>query len=107
MGTGVYLESRTALDAFLRPILHDIVAIVEHGRRMTVTVTDVLLALKRNGRCELSPPIPPPPLCHIHLLPVWYFLTQRPGIAAAVDTTGPVPAICLRCPVVCCLPVRT
>jgi len=98
MGTGVYLESRTALDAFLRPILHDIVAIVEHGRRMTVTVTDVLLALKRTGRCEL---------CHIHLLPVWYFLTQRPGIAAAVDTTGPVPAICLRCPVVCCLPVRT
>jgi len=61
MGTGVYLESRTALDAFLRPILHDIVAIVEHGRRMTVTVTDVLLALKRNGRCELSPPPPPRP----------------------------------------------
>jgi len=61
MGTGVYLESRTALDAFLRPILHDIVAIVEHGRRMTVTVTDVLLALKRNGRCVLPPPPPPRP----------------------------------------------
>ena len=68
MGTGVYLESRTALDAFLRPILHDIVAIVEHGRRMTVTVTDVLLALKRNGRFELILPLPHP------LLLLWSFL---------------------------------
>ena len=89
MGTGVYLESRAALDAFLRPILHDIVIIVEHGRRMTVTVTDVLLALKRNGRCELMLHLPYP------LVTTWSSPTQRPGVAPAADATGPVP---------CCLP---
>ena len=50
MGRGAYADSRTALIAFLRPIVHDIVLLAEHGQRFTVKVTDVLLALKRNGR---------------------------------------------------------
>lgn len=57
MGRGVYADSRTALIAFLRPIVHDIVVLVDHGRRYTVKLTDVLLALKRNGRC--APTAPP------------------------------------------------
>lgn len=50
MGRSAYADSRTALNAFLRPIVHDIVLLAEHGRRFTVKVTDVLLALKRNSR---------------------------------------------------------
>ncbi|KAK9831351.1 hypothetical protein WJX81_004658 [Elliptochloris bilobata] len=50
MTAEVYGDSRSALIAFLRPILHDVVVLVEHGRRFTVTVPDVLLALKRKGR---------------------------------------------------------
>ena len=45
-----YDEAKTALTSFLRIILKDVGVITEGGRRMTVTVPDVLLALKRNGR---------------------------------------------------------
>lgn len=57
MSTGVkrisvdtYDEARTALTSFLRTILKDVGVITEGARRMTVTVPDVLMALKRNGR---------------------------------------------------------
>ena len=45
-----YDEAKTALTSFLRTVLKDVGVITEGGRRMTVTVPDVLLALKRNGR---------------------------------------------------------
>lgn len=45
-----YDEARTALTSFLRTILKDVGVITEGARRMTVTVPDVLMALKRNGR---------------------------------------------------------
>ena len=54
-----YDEARTALSSFLRTILKDVGVITEGARRMTVTVPDVLMALKRNGRWERA-------VCKIH-----------------------------------------
>jgi len=51
MSGDVHTEARTALRSFLHDILHDVVIITEHSRRQTATVMDVLLALKRRGRC--------------------------------------------------------
>ena len=51
INSGVYTESGEALKAWLKLIVGDIRLLVEHGRRMTVTVNDVLIALKRRGRC--------------------------------------------------------
>jgi histone H4 len=45
-----YDSVRDALRTFLGVIVHDIAVLVEHRRRVTVCVPDVLLALKRNGR---------------------------------------------------------
>lgn len=45
-----YAEARTALNTFLKAVLRDVGIITESAQRMTVTVPDVLLALKRNGR---------------------------------------------------------
>lgn len=52
IGLDTYEEAKTALTSFLRTILKDVGVITEGARRMTVTVPDVLLALKRNGRWE-------------------------------------------------------
>ena len=51
IGLDTYAEARTALTSFLRRVLKDVGVITEGARRMTVTVPDVLLALKHNGRC--------------------------------------------------------
>ncbi len=51
MSGEVSTEARTALQCFLQGIIHDVVIITEHSRRQTATVMDVLLALKRRGRC--------------------------------------------------------
>ena len=50
IGLDTYAEARTALTSFLRRVLKDVGVITEGARRMTVTVPDVLLALKHNGR---------------------------------------------------------
>jgi histone H3/H4 len=46
---GVYQEMRQVLVAFLRAAIPDAIALAEHCRRCTVTVNDILLALKRRG----------------------------------------------------------
>lgn len=50
IGLDTYSEAKTALTSFLRAVLKDVGVITEGAHRMTVTVPDVLLALKRNGR---------------------------------------------------------
>lgn len=57
-----YGEARTALNTFLKTVLRDVSIITESARRMTVTVPDVLLALKRNGRYCV-----PTPICISHV----------------------------------------
>ena len=54
MADGVYCDTRAVLVAFLRPIVQDAAVFAAHGRRFTVRLQDVLLALKRRGRCELA-----------------------------------------------------
>lgn len=46
----VYDETRGVLKQFLTNILRDAVAYTQHARRNTVSVMDVVYALKRNGR---------------------------------------------------------
>lgn len=46
----VYDESRGVLRVFLENIVRDAVTYTEHARRKTVTATDVVYALKRQGR---------------------------------------------------------
>ena len=45
----VYEETRTALKAFVEAMVKDAVTYTEHSRRKTVTASDVVHALKRNG----------------------------------------------------------
>lgn len=47
---GVYGETREVLKAFLTNVLRDTLTYTEHARRKTVTVMDVVHALKRQGR---------------------------------------------------------
>jgi histone H4 len=49
LGTGVVDAAPAVLRSWLGRMLRDAAALAEHGRRHTVTVGDVLLALKRNG----------------------------------------------------------
>ena len=46
----VYEEARGVLKVFLENVIRDAVTYTEHARRKTVTVTDVVYALKRQGR---------------------------------------------------------
>jgi len=46
---GCYEECRANLSSFLNTIVADAVTYMEHSRRKTVTLQDVVLALKRNG----------------------------------------------------------
>ena len=46
----VYDEVRKEIKLFLEKIIRDAITYTEHARRKTVTVTDILYALKRNGR---------------------------------------------------------
>ncbi|TVY41089.1 Histone H4 [Lachnellula subtilissima] len=46
----IYQETRDVLRKYLSSILNDCVLICEHSKRKTVTVTDVIWSLKRQGR---------------------------------------------------------
>ncbi|KAI0009502.1 histone-fold-containing protein [Xylariaceae sp. FL0662B] len=46
----IYDDIRSALRARLETILHDVAAYTEHAKRKTVTINDVLHALRRQGR---------------------------------------------------------
>jgi histone H3/H4 len=46
----IYEEARVTLKLFLENIIKDAVTYTEYARRKTVTVMDVVYALKRNGR---------------------------------------------------------
>jgi len=49
MSEGIYTEAPLALRAWLKTIVRDAVVYADHARRFTLTVNDVILALKRNG----------------------------------------------------------
>ena len=46
----IYEETRGVLKVFLENVIHDAVIYTEHARRKTVTVMDIVYALKRQGR---------------------------------------------------------
>lgn len=46
----IYEETRGVLRVFLENVIRDAVTYTEHAKRKTVTVTDVIYALKRQGR---------------------------------------------------------
>ncbi|KAH8678761.1 histone-fold-containing protein [Tricladium varicosporioides] len=46
----IYEEARGAIKAYLERVLHDCVAVLEYSSRKTVTVTDVIFTLRRQGR---------------------------------------------------------
>jgi len=50
LAAGVYGETRICLQQYLSTVLKDLVALVESADRFTVTVMDVVFALKRNGQ---------------------------------------------------------
>lgn len=50
IGLGVYDEVRTELRRFLGTVIEGATIFAEHAHRMTVSLNDVLLALKRQGR---------------------------------------------------------
>jgi len=47
--SGIYEEAPQALRGWLSKMVHDACTYAEHGKRFTITLNDVLLALKRNG----------------------------------------------------------
>lgn len=51
ISSGVYTEMRQVLVAFLKGVIPDATTLAEHCRRSTITVNDILLALKRRGMC--------------------------------------------------------
>uniref|UniRef100_A0A1A9US40 Histone H4 n=1 Tax=Glossina austeni TaxID=7395 RepID=A0A1A9US40_GLOAU len=46
----IYEETRGVLKVFLENVIRDAVTYTEHAKRKTVTATDVVYALKRQGR---------------------------------------------------------
>ncbi|CAG8593802.1 939_t:CDS:2 [Cetraspora pellucida] len=50
ISAGIYENVRSALKDFLTDVLRDTVSYVEYERKKTVTVMEILLALKRRGR---------------------------------------------------------
>jgi histone H4 len=44
-----YEEAQKALRSWMGPIVQRAAACAEHGRRMTITLTDILFALKGSG----------------------------------------------------------
>ncbi|KAH7031085.1 histone-fold-containing protein, partial [Microdochium trichocladiopsis] len=46
----IYDETRVALKDYLRTVLQDCIVCIEHRSAKTVTIGDVLFALKRQGR---------------------------------------------------------
>ena len=49
----IYEETRSVLKVFLENVIRDAVTYTEHSLRKTVTVMDVVYALKRQGRTLL------------------------------------------------------
>lgn len=49
LSNGCYEETRDVLNTFLRNVIRDSVCYMSHARRKTVTATDVVMSLKRNG----------------------------------------------------------
>uniref|UniRef100_A0A0D9WHF0 Histone H4 n=1 Tax=Leersia perrieri TaxID=77586 RepID=A0A0D9WHF0_9ORYZ len=45
----IYKETRSVLEIFLKKVIHDAVIYAEHAHRKTVTVMDVVYALKQQG----------------------------------------------------------
>lgn len=45
----VYQEMRQTLASFVTGVVHDAITMAEHCRRMTITVNDMLLVLKRRN----------------------------------------------------------
>lgn len=50
IGTEFYADAEASLRRFLGTIVKDAAVVTEHARRRTVTLGDILLVLKRNGR---------------------------------------------------------
>ncbi|KAH8808942.1 histone-fold-containing protein [Xylogone sp. PMI_703] len=50
ISASIYQEARLCIKSYLEQVIHDCVVYVEHGNRKTVTVTDVIFALRRIGR---------------------------------------------------------
>jgi histone H4 len=50
IGLTIYDDVRALIKRFLEEVIHDTVTYTEHARRKTVTVMDVVYALKRQGR---------------------------------------------------------
>ena len=50
ISTDIYAYTRKVLLGFLKKTLYDAITYTEHGKRKTVTATDVVYALKRQGR---------------------------------------------------------
>ena len=46
----IYDETRSTLKSFLEIVIKDSVTYTEHGRRKTVSASDVIYSLKRQGR---------------------------------------------------------
>ncbi|KAH6676497.1 histone-fold-containing protein [Halenospora varia] len=46
----IYEDARGAIKAYLERVLRDCVAVMEYGSRKTVTVSDVIFTLRRQGR---------------------------------------------------------
>ncbi|KAI5012098.1 hypothetical protein ZWY2020_024232 [Hordeum vulgare] len=46
----IYEETRVVLKIFLEHVIRDVVVYTQHARRKTVIATDVVYALKRQGR---------------------------------------------------------
>ncbi len=46
----IYEETRGVLKAFLERIVRDAITYADHARRKTISVMDVVFALKRNGK---------------------------------------------------------
>lgn len=54
INAGVYDEAPAALRGWLRRTIQDAAVYAEYGRRLTITLNDILLALKRNGVYVMS-----------------------------------------------------
>ena len=50
ISNSIYAETRMVLKNFLQSTVHDSVAFCEHAHRKTVTASDVVHALRRQGR---------------------------------------------------------
>ncbi|KAG9240060.1 histone-fold-containing protein [Calycina marina] len=46
----IYSSTREVMKQYLTKVLFDVAAVVDHSKRQTVTVTDVIWALRRQGR---------------------------------------------------------